>query len=181
MRDIIKYIIIIVVVIGIALVIRNLFSSNSENFNNNEISNEERTSYKVTISLLAKDTDNFISDSVLAIRNNEGKIIEKWTTTDQEYVVNMVPKGTYSLEQISNSEGYKKNEETIEFTVEDKDIKLVMYNEKGDTSDNEVNNTTTDVPVVNTLSIKNPLSWILGIITIISGMGLIFLKRQPNR
>lgn len=181
MKDIIKYIIIIIVVIGIALVIKNLFNTNNENFsNNNKASDTTNTSYKVTISLLDKDTNDFISGSDLAIRDNEDNIIEKWTTNDNAYVVTMVPKGTYTLEQISNTEGYNLNEEPIEFKVEDKDIELIMYNEENTNTSNIPQNTTSNVSVANTLSLKSPIYTILGTLTIISGLSLIFYKRKIN-
>jgi uncharacterized surface anchored protein len=165
------------VVIGIGLVIRNVIN-NSKNSDNWQKDSKDKAYYQVTISLLDKDDNSFIEGAVLIVRTEAGQVLEKWTTSDEEYIITMVPKGDYTLEQVSAADGYIINEENIEFTVTDKDIELVMYNEI-DNYNIDISNNSEDIPVVNTLSIRNPLTSILGISIIGFGVMLIvFYKKK---
>lgn len=178
MRNIIKYALIILAVIGIGLVIRNVVnnSKSTDEWKGDESNSDSY--YQVTVSLLDKDSNDFIEGSVLTIKTEAGQVLEKWTTTKDAYIITLVPKGSYTLEQVSTIDGYVLNEDKIEFTVEDKDLKLVMYNESEESSDASSNTTNQDVPVVNTLSLKSPLVSVLGISIITFGIVLIVFYKK---
>ena len=176
-RNAIKYILIILVVIGIGLVIRNVVN-NSKSDSDWQKDEKEKNNYQVTVSLLDKDSEAYIEGAVLTVKTEAGQVLEKWTTTDKEYVITMVPKGKYVLEQISTIDGYILNEDKIEFTVLDKDLKLVMYNESDKEENKTDNRVTNNVPVGDTLSLKNPWSSVIGISVIGFGLLLIIFYKK---
>lgn len=196
MRSLIKYIILILVVVGIGLVIRNVIlkSKNTEDtFINNK---NDGKYYQVTVSLLDKDNDKFISGAEMSIETEAGQVMEKWTTKDEEYVITTVPKGKYVLKQNNTVDGYDYNQDDTVFTITDKDIKLIVYNTRSDSDDNSntgesntdgsnngtnnnsANHVNENVGVVDTLSIKNPIVTILGSIITIAGIMLIVFNKK---
>lgn len=175
-RNIIKYVIILVVVIGIGLVIRNIVTRDNKSFKEDE-SKGTKPYYQVTVSLLDKDSSKYIEGATLVIKNEASEIIEKWKTTDKSYVVTMVPKGKYVLEQLEASDDYSLNENSIEFTISDKDLKLVMYN-TSENSANDNDNTQQEIPVGDTLSINSPIEVILGTFIIIMGVMVICFRKK---
>ena len=94
----------------------------------------EINSYRLkgfTVSLLDKDSKEFIPGAVLALQRSDGTEVAKWETTGEAYKA-YVQAGTYKLVEISATEDYLLSEEEIEVVVDkngetDKDI--VMYNE----------------------------------------------------
>ena len=179
LSNVIKYGLIILAIIGIGLVLRNVVIKSKNNTDWEETKNNQNY-YKVTISLLDKNTSDQIEGFTLSIKNDKGQVIERWTTTKESYVVNTIPKGKYTLEQESAPEGYSLNEDVVEFTIKDKDIKLVMYNENSQSSSTNSNNSiTNDVNVVDTLSLKNP--WLtIGTCISIFGLSLIIFYKRNN-
>lgn len=188
LRSLIKYIILILVVVGIGLVLRNVILK-GKNAEDTFIDNKKNDGiYQVTVSLLDKDTEKFISGSVLSIETEEGKVIEKWTTKNKENVITNLAKGKYVLKQVSAAEGYDYNEDDTVFTITDKNLKLVMYNtvtgsessssnENGSNSETG-NNVSESVGVVDTLSIKNPLVTILGSLILVAGATLLVFNKK---
>ena len=188
MRSLIKYIVLILVVVGIGLVIRNVVLK-SKNAEDTFIDNKKNGNYyQITVSLLDKENDKHISGSVLSVETEKGQVIEKWTTKDEEHVITTLPKGKYVLKQVSAADGYDYNEDDTVFTITDKNLKLVVYNNRtgsenasNNSNDNSDNNVNENVNVVDTLSLKNPLSIIFGSIVVIAGaMLLVFNKKLLN-
>lgn len=182
LRGLLKFIILALVVVGIGLVLRSVIlkSKNAEDaFQDNKKNGKY---YEVSVSLLDKDTEKFISGSVLRVETESGKVIEKWTTKDKEYVITNLTKGKYILKQVSAAEGYDYNEDDTVFTITDKNLKLVMYNTSKSSAtsstSNSNNSVNENVGVVDTLSFKNPLSIILGSIIVLAGSALLIFNKK---
>ena len=194
MKSLIKFLVLALVVVGIGLVLRNVILK-SKNNNDTFIDNKKDGKYyQVTVSLLDKETEKYISGSVLSVETEKGKVIEKWTTKDKEYIITNLSNGKYILKQISAPEGYDYNEDDTEFTITDKNLKLVMYNapssenttntenNNSTNNSNENNNVNENVGVVDTLSFKNPLATIFGGLVVLAGaMLLVFNKKLLER
>ena len=195
MRSLIKFLVLALVVVGIGLVLRNVILKSKNNNDTFIDSKKDGKYYQVTVSLLDKETEKYISGSVLSVETEKGKVIEKWTTKDKEYIISNLSKGKYILKQISAPEGYDYNEDDTEFTITDKNLKLVMYNAPSsenttntennnstNNSNNENNNVNENVGVVDTLSFKNPLATIFGGLVVLAGaMLLVFNKKLLER
>ena len=179
-KDIIRYIVIILIVVAIALVIRGLVNQDSDWEEDNSNTTNNETYYQASISLLDKETEEFISGATLTVRSATGEEVDSWITTEEAYTISNLKSGTYTLEQEIASDEYKLNEESITFEVEDTNVDVVMYNEKKteeELAEEKAQNTTSDeINVDNTLSYKNKSLAILSIIIFIIGIGLISSK-----
>ena len=179
-KDIIRYIVIILIVVAIALVIRGLVNQDSDWEEDNSNTTNNETYYQASISLLDKETEEFISGATLTVRSATGEEVDSWITTEEAYTISNLKSGTYTLEQEIASDEYKLNEESITFEVEDTNVDVVMYNEKKteeELAEEKAQNTTSDeINVDNTLSYKNKPLAILSIIIFIIGIGLISSK-----
>ncbi len=179
-KDIIRYIVIILIVVAIALVIRGLVNQDSDWEEDNSNTTNNEIYYQASISLLDKETEEFISGATLTVRSATGEEVDSWITTEEAYTISNLKSGTYTLEQEIASDEYKLNEESITFEVEDTNVDVVMYNEKKteeELAEEKAQNTTSDeINVDNTLSYKNKLLAILSIIIFIIGIGLISSK-----
>lgn len=190
MKNIIRYIALALVIVGIVIVMRNLFKNSSTKWNTTN-----DNGYAVTIKLLDKETKSYINGSKLVLKNEKGTVIDEWTTADKAHTIDDLAEGTYTLEQTTVSDGYEVVDETIKFKVVNKDKNVVMYNTKTSenttkdenvktTSDNtssdnskESNTVSSDVNVDNTLSLKSNLTYIISAIIIVIGLKLITTKR----
>lgn len=182
LRGLLKLLVLLLVVVGIGLVLRSVILKSkpaTDAFTENKKNGKY---YQVTVSLLDKDTEKFISGSVLSVETEDGKVIEKWTTKDKEYIITNLSKGKYILKQVSAASGYDYNEDDTVFTITDKNLKLVMYNTStssaNSSSTNSNNNVNENVGVVDTLSFKNPLSIILGSIIVLAGATLLVFNKK---
>ena len=179
-KDIIRYIVIILIVVAIALVIRGLVNQDSDWEEDNSNTTNNEIYYQASISLLDKETEEFISGATLTVRSATGEEVDSWITTEEAYTISNLKSGTYTLEQEIASDEYKLNEESITFEVEDTNVDVVMYNEKKteeELAEEKAQNTTSDeINVDNTLSYKNKPLAILSIIIFIIGIGLISSK-----
>ena len=175
-KDIIRYIIIILIVLAIVLVMRNLITKDKDSFESGS-KNKDKTEevyYKANINLLDKETRENIKGAELIIKDSEGKEIDSWTTTEGTHTINKIKTGTYTLEEKSSPENYKLNEDKVTFKVEKSNVDVAMYNEKMTEEEiqkeKELNTTSNEVNVDNTLSSKNKIVTILSILTFISGL-----------
>ena len=176
MRNIVKYVGIILVIAGILLVMKNLFTK--ENFNETKV---KETYYSAKIALLDKEANSYLTGATLVLKKESGEIIEKWTTEDDLYIVNKLESGTYIIEQESAPENYHLNEEGVTFKIIDEDKKVTMYNTKMTEEEIRLQNTvSSEVGVDNTLSEKNIWSIIGGIAIIAIGLGLILIPKKSS-
>lgn len=184
MKNVVKYVGIVLVIAGILLVMKNLFAQDDEWSDTSKKSTSEITYYSAKIELLDKDTNSYLAGSTLVLKKKSGEIIEKWTTEGGVHLVNKLENGTYILEQESVSDGYHLNEEGVTFEIKGKDKKVTMYNVKMTEEEIEEarrqNTISSEVGVDNTLSEKNIWAIIGGIASIGMGVGLILIQRRAS-
>ena len=189
MKNVIKYVGIVLVIAGILLVMKNLFTQDEEwNTTTKKKTTEETTEvtyYSAKIELLDEESSSYLSGSNLVLKKENGEIIEKWTTDGGVHLVNKLEKGTYVIEQESAPDGYHLNEEGVTFEIKNKDKDVVMYNTKMTEEEIEEarlqNTTSSEVAGVdNTLSEKNIWSILGGVISIGVGIGLILLQKKSS-
>ena len=99
----------------------------------------ERTA-KATISKQDITTSQELPGAKLVVTNNNGKIIDEWTSTTTPHIINNLPAGTYTLKETIAPNGYILSEETITFKIDSngklidengkETSKIVMYNQK---------------------------------------------------
>ena len=70
-----------------------------------------------TISKRSKATSTEIAGAVLQITNTDGKVIDKWTTTNTKKSFSGYAAGTYYLEEVQVPTGYVKFTGKIKFTI----------------------------------------------------------------
>ena len=173
LKNIIRYVGLALVIIGIVLVMKNLFANNTESFNNPNNKNN-KIYYEANIKLLDKDTNKYITGANLTLKNNDGKIIDEWKTTDKAHTVIKLEKGTYILEQKSAIDGYETNDSSLIFKITDENKSIVMYNKVAVEEKKEV---ASEINVDNTLSTKSILPIITAITIVLVGFKMILL---PN-
>lgn len=72
----------------------------------------------VTISKVDSVTGNFVSGAVIVVTNANGEEVARFTSSNQSYVINNIPDGTYTVSEESAPDGYFLNEETQSFTID---------------------------------------------------------------
>ena len=53
----------------------------------------------------------------LVIRKENGDIYKEWDSSDEEYIIEMIPAGKYTLEETIAPPGYALNTEVITFVI----------------------------------------------------------------
>ena len=94
----------------------------------------------VTISKQDITTSKELPGATLQVKDNTGKIIDTWVSTNEAHVIKDLPEGTYTLTETIAPDGYVLSKETITFKIDSKGTllnkddkaidKVVMYNEK---------------------------------------------------
>ena len=172
-RNIIKYIGIALVIAGILLVMKNLFSKEFDSSTN------KNSYYSATIKLLDKESGNYLEGSKLILKDSNNKVIAEWTTKNNSHILEKLIPGTYTLTQITSPQNYHLNKENVVFEIKNKDKAVTMYNVKmTDEEVKEANTTNTEVNVDNTASSKNILTIITAIITTTIGVYTICRTRK---
>ena len=106
------------------------------NNKNVKIYSEYSNEYKVTtfeksrvnIKLLDKDTKEYVEGAKLVLKDINGDVIVEFTTSNIDFYINGLRDGIYTLTQLSSSDGYHLNGESINFEVKGNDVDIVMYN-----------------------------------------------------
>lgn len=186
MRNVIKYVGIILVIAGILVVMKNLFTQDDE-WNDTNKKKEDTTEvayYNAKIELMDKDTNSYLNGATLVLKKESGEIIEKWTTDGGVHLASKLEKGSYVVEQESAPDGYHLNEEGVSFEIKNKDKEVTMYNTKMTEEEIEEarrqNTVSSEVGVDNTLSEKSIWAIIGGIASIGIGIGLILVQRRSS-
>lgn len=177
MRSIIKYLGIALVIVGILLVMKNLFTKDSSWESDNKLNNNKY--YTANIKLLDKDTKEYVEGAKLILKNSNNDLVAEWTTEKKVYIVNELKNGKYTLIQSSASDNYHINDTNIIFEIKNDDKDIVMYNTKMTEEEiKDANTTKEEVGVDNTLSTKNILSSVIAIIISTLGLNLIYKVRK---
>lgn len=176
MRNIIKYVGILLVIVGIVLVMRNLFSKDTD------WSSDKVSYYSAEISVLDKQSKSFVVGAEMVLKDSDGKVIDEWTTESGAHKVNKLEKGSYTLTQVEAADYYHLNEEKITFQIKNRDKDVLMYNTKmteTEIEEERVKNTTSEETAVdNTLSSKSILSVIISVVAI--GLGTVIIYKEKK-
>lgn len=184
MRNIIKYVGIILVIAGILIVMKNLFAQDGGVSNTGKNKNKEIVYYSAKIKLLDKETDAYLNGATLILKKESGEVVERWTTEGGVHLVSKLKKGKYVVEQESSVDGYHLNEEGVSFEIKNKDKEVILYNTKMTEEEIEEarrqNTVSNEVGVDNTLSERSIWAIIGGIASIGIGVGLILVQRRSS-
>ena len=85
---------------------------------------------KVTITKYDASTNKQLKGATLVLKDANGNVVTQWVTTGSVHVVENLPNGTYTLQEIKAPEGYDLNTEVQTFVVSEtnRDIALKLYN-----------------------------------------------------
>ena len=132
--------------------------------------NIENAPKKVVVNITKVDasTSQPLAGAVLLIKDTNGNIIYKFTSTTESEVITDMENGTYTLEEVSAPDGYIKSDKVITFTIDDDHLshQITFENEK-------------EVTVPDTASASSIIMIILGIV--ITGLGLNFVYKNGQR
>lgn len=187
-RNIIKYVGLALVIVGIVIVMRNLFTSDTEWSSDKDSTTSNKNGYySASISLLDKETDAFITGAKLVVKDESGNIINEWTSDSGVHLISQLKKGTYTLEEETAPDGYHLNSDGVSFEIKAKDEQVTMYNiamteeekQYAASGNSEASSTTSsEVGVENTSSHKSPFTWMSAILSITAGIVLLMLKNK---
>jgi len=72
---------------------------------------------KILIKKVDEKTNKPLAGAVLAVKNEQGKEITRWTSTINDHIIENIAPGTYTLEEISAPVGYILNKQPITFKI----------------------------------------------------------------
>lgn len=174
-RNIIRYVVLTIIVIGIVALLGSLVNKDSVKFNSDNKLKETSTNYyTASIKVIDKDTNNFIKGGTFVLKNNKNEVISEWTANENIKRINKLKNGTYTLEQKSATEGYEKSDK-ITFKIYNSSKDVVVYNQKEETKNVVSSN---EVSVDNTLSTKSIFVYIISIIITCYGVVLVNKKAK---
>lgn len=183
-RNIIKYLGIALVIVGIVLVMKNLFTKDDEWSETTKKNASKNSYYSASIRLVDKESNAFITGAKLVLKKENGEVVEEWTTEGGVHLVNKLKNGKYVLIQESATEDYHLNEDGVSFEIDGADSEVIMYNialtEEEKAIIKAQNTTASNVNVDNTLSKKSIFSIFIGIASIIAGVALILVQRRSS-
>lgn len=175
-KNIVRYLGLALVIVGIVLVMKNLFSTDGSNWNSKDVKSN-KVYYDANIKLLDEETKDYIVGSKMLLKNAKDEVIEEWTTKNDKHTVIKLEKGTYVLEQSSIVDGYEDDKKTITFKISNEDKDIVMYNTAKVLEDKEIAN---EVNVDNTLSTKSYMNVVIAISILLIGIRLILVPNKVN-
>lgn len=184
-RDVFKYVGLALVAVGIVVVMKSLFSSDTE-WKETETKASTKKAYNVTVSLIDKDTNAYISDSKLVVKNSKGNVVDEWTTSDGVHLISNLSNGTYTLNQETTSSKYFLNTDTITFKIAGKDQKVSMYNialteeQIKNGVNNNPNISSNETAVENTSSFGSLMPYFIATICILLGGCFLYKTCREN-
>ncbi len=125
---------------------------------------------KVQISKEDITTNKELPGAEIEIHDENGDVIEKWTSTDTPHEIDRLPVGKYELVETIAPEGYTLQENAISFEVlETGEIQsCIMYNQP-------------KVEVPNTADNANIVTYLCGIVIVLCGIGLILYNVHEHK
>lgn len=172
-KNIIRYVGLALVIVGIVLVMKNLFSTDTnDSWGSKEVITGKINYYEANIKLLDEESKEYVVGSTLVLKDEKGKVVDEWKTSKYVHTVVKLKNGTYKLSQVKGVDGYELNDKVITFKIDGKDKDIIMYNIAA------IKEVSKEVNVESTASSKSVLSVIFAISVILSGVYLLVL---PNR
>ena len=184
-RDIFKYVGLALVAVGIVVVMKNLFSGDTE-WKETTTKASTKSTYNATVSLTDKDTKAYISDSKLVVKDSKRNVVDEWTTSDGVHLINNLSNGTYTLNQETTNSKYFLNTDTITFKIKGKDQKVSMYNialteeQIKNGVNNNPNITSNETTVENTSSFISIIPYLISAVCILLGGTFLYKIQQGN-
>ena len=133
----------------------------------------------ITLTISKQDITNSkeLPGAKLVLKDSEGNVYEEWTSGENEHVIEMIPAGTYTLEETTSPDGYMLNTETITFVV-DKYGKVTV---DGNEVDKVIMYNTPETPVPKTAANISVFVYLIGIIAVSGGAYLLYNKKKLNK
>lgn len=122
---------------------------------------------QVSISKQDVTTKEELEGAKLEIIDENGNVVESWTSEKTPHIITGLSAGTYILKETVAPDGYILSEEEVTFTVKEDSsemVKVVMYNSKQPTE---------EVEVPSTSSYKTMTSTVIGLTILLAGSVLI--------
>ncbi len=131
-------------------------------------SREEKKVNNVEISKQDATSGKELEGAHLVVKNEDGEIIDEWTSTNTPHIIKDIKAGKYTLTETIAPDGYVLSTEEITFTVKSDGTttKVVMKNSPKETPKE-------DVPVPSTGTHKNPISAVAGTLVLLAGSVLV--------
>ena len=132
--------------------------------------NFENAPKKVMVSIAKVDsaTGSQIAGAVLVVKDSQGQIVYKFTSTNETEVITDIDNGTYTVEEISAPDGYIKSDKVVTFTIDDSHLSHYITFENS-----------REVIVPDTASGSEIILIILGIV--ITGFGLRYIYKNGQK
>ena len=121
----------------------------------------------VNITKVDQETNQPLAGAVLVIRDSNGAIVDRFTSTTTSYTNTKLTNGTYTVEEESAPSGYIRNTEKVTFTIDDQHLshQIIFKNAK-------------EVIVPDTASPASIIMVILGIAITASGLRYVYKNRK---
>ena len=172
-RNIIRYVGLALVIIGIVLVMKNLFSTDTnDSWGSKDINSNKTKYYEANIKLLDEESKDYVAGATLVLKDEKGKVVDKWKTSKFIHTVVKLENGTYKLSQVTSADGYEISDKVITFKIDGKGKDIVMHNKA------IVKEVSKEVDVESTASSKSIFSVILAIGIILSGIYTLVLQTR---
>ncbi len=117
---------------------------------------------QIKITKIDAKTKKPLKGATLVVKDETGKVIAEFTTTEEEYVIDNIANGKYTVEETKAPTGYELSNKKYSFTIDDDNRSYTLSFE---------NYPSVDVP--NTNSNISVIMYILGSLIIISGVSFI--------
>lgn len=121
----------------------------------------------VNILKIDKSTGKPLKGAVLVVKDSKDNIVARFTTREEEYVLQDLEDGEYTVEEESAPNGYEKNEEKIKFVIDEEHTSHQITFE---------NYPETVVPFTSSTTI----AYVLGSIILVIGVGFVYYTKKKN-
>jgi len=121
----------------------------------------------VNILKIDKSTGKPLKGAVLVVKDSKDNIVARFTTREEEYVLQDLEDGEYTVEEESAPNGYEKNEEKIKFIIDEEHTSHQITFE---------NYPETVVPFTSSTTI----AYVLGSIILVIGVGFVYYTKKKN-
>ena len=136
---------------------------------------------KVKITKSDITTGKNLPGAKLEIKDSKGKVVASWVSTEEDYYIDALPEGKYTLTETAAPDGYQLSSEVVEFEVVAGSITEVEMKNAPEDYDEEVPEAvvTQTVIVPDTASTASIIMYVLGALIII--VGTVFVIRNARK
>ena len=136
--------------------------------------NKKPEKTRVSILKIDSETKEALAGATLVLKDKNGKIIDKWVSTTEAHIIENLPLGTYTLEEVEAPEGYELSQNKITIKIDKYGVtkEVTMENSKTPGEEIEVPKTDSQIPMI---------VYLLGIAVITSGTGLVYYNAKKQK